>query len=528
MQIEKRTFCRVCEPACGMIATVEDGEMTALRADKDHPISKGFVCNKGIYGLDIHNDPDRLRTPLKRRDDGTFEAVSWEDALPDIAARFQAILDRDGASAIAAYQGNPSAFNTLIGPSFRNLISQMGITKFFSSGTQDCSNKYAGSEGVFGSRTIHPLPDLDHADFILIIGENPAVSHMSFMSIPNPMQHLKDAEARGADVVYINPRQIESAKSAGRVVQIKPDADVYLLAAMLHVIDRDLGFDPDCLTHGNNVAQLRSFVADYSPDTVSRVTGIAAADIVELAHQFSQAGAACVHMSTGANMGRQGTLTYWLMHMLSFVTGNLGRPGGNFYSMGFYERAYAAGARVPEGYYDTQHGPVRAPGGIGINLPGNLMADYLLDQQDPVRALLVSSGNPVLSIGGEAKMREALEKMEFVVCVDIYRNATAEYADYVLPAAGAFERPDINITGLGMQFSPSVQFTEAVVEPKYERKHDWWIFESIAQHMGLRSVFDETESPNMWGTHRQHAEFPRPITRHPAGTTDHRLRTVQT
>ncbi len=209
-----------------MIATVEDGEMVALKADKDHPISKGFVCNKGIYGLDIHNDPDRLRYPLRRTANGEFERIDWDTALTEIAARFAAIIDDHGTSAIAAYQGNPSAFNTLLGPSFRSFAGQMGLRKFFSSGTQDCSNKFAGSEGVFGSRTIHPLPDLDNSDFILIIGENPAVSHMSFLSIPHPMQHLKDAVSRGADVVYLNPRRIESANTAGRVLMIKPDTDV--------------------------------------------------------------------------------------------------------------------------------------------------------------------------------------------------------------------------------------------------------------------------------------------------------------
>jgi anaerobic selenocysteine-containing dehydrogenase len=126
------------------------------------------------------------------------------------------------------------------------------------------------------------------------------------------------------------------------------------------------------------------------------------------------------------------------------------------------------------------------------------MADYLANPDDPVKALFVSSGNPVLSIGGEAKMRAALDDLELLVCVDIYRNATGEYADYVLPAAGAFEREDINIVGLGMQYEPSVQFTEAVVEPGFERKPDWWIWEQLAQRMGGQSAFDENGEPNMW------------------------------
>jgi len=202
-------------------------------------------------------------------------------------------------------------------------------------------------------------------------------------------------------------------------------------------------------------------------------------------------------MSTGVNMGRQGTLAYWLLQMLSLVTGNLGRRGGNFYSLGFYERGPAAGRSAPKGSLETSYGPVRRPGGVGISLPGTLLADYISDPQEPIRALFVSSGNPVLSIPGEQRIRQALGQLDLLVCVDIYRNATAEYADYVLPAAGQFEREDINITGLGLQYQPSVQFTPAVVPPAFERKPDWWIYEALCRAMGFQSILDD-ESADVW------------------------------
>lgn len=500
---EVRTFCRVCEPACGLIATVEGDQMIGLAADRDHPISEGFVCNKGIYGLDMHNDPDRLRVPLRRRADGEFEEIGWDTALAEIAARLTVIKSAQGGNAIGSYTGNPTAFNALYGPSFGSFMRQLGARRHFSSGTQDCANKFAASEAVFGTRTLHPVPDIDHSDFILLLGENPAVSHMSFVSIPNPMAHLKAAEARGARILYVNPRRIESARGAGArgagdVLHIRPDTDVYLLAALIHEIGAGNGFHADAHSHGRGIGQLQAFVADYPAERVAGVTGIPAAQIRQLAADFAAASSACAHMSTGVNMGRQGTLAYWLLQMLLLVTGNLGRTGGNFYSLGFYERAPAAGKAVPEGFLDTPFGEVRKPGGVGISLPGNLLADYILDDPEPLRALFVSSGNPVLSIAGEARMREALDTLDLLVCVDIYRNATAEHADYVLPAAGAFEREDINITGLGLQFRPSVQFTEAVVPPAYERRPDWWIYESLCRAMGFTSLLDEAE-PNLWG-----------------------------
>jgi anaerobic selenocysteine-containing dehydrogenase len=495
----QRTFCRVCEPACGLVATVRDDRLIALAPDREHPVSRGFVCNKGIYGLDIHNDPDRLTHPLKRTAAGEFVPVSWDEALGDIAARLKALIEKHGTGAVASYTGNPTAFNALYGPSFGSFMRQLGARKFFSSGTQDCSNKFAGSEAVFGTRTLHPLPDIDRSDYILIIGENPAVSHMSFMSLPNPMEHLKAAVARGARVIYVNPRRIESASIAGEVVPIRPDTDVYLLAGMLHEIDRTTGFDAESARrHGRNLDDLRRFLADYPIERVARVTAIPAEQIRALAHEFATASSACAHMSTGVNMGRQGTLAYWLLHMLVFLTGNLGRAGGNFYSQGFYARSTASGRGAPEEFLETPFGQIRKPGGVGISLPGTLMADYITLQDDPIRALFVNSGNPVLSIAGEERMRAALDGLDLLVCVDIYRNATAEYADYILPAAGAFEREDINITGIGLQFTPSVQFTPAIVPAAGERKPDWWIYEQLCRHMGFDSAFDYDEAPDMW------------------------------
>lgn len=497
---EKKTFCRVCEPACGLVAEVEDAKLVGLRPDKEHPITKGFACHKGIYCLDIHNDPDRVNTPLRKTPAGTFEEVSWDTALGEIAERLKGILDEHGPSAIAGYTGNPTAFNALFSPAWGGFCAQTGLTKSFTSGTQDCSNKYAGSEAVFGTSTLHPIPDIGDADVVLLFGENPAVSNMSFISIADPMGTLRQAEERGAKIIYVNPRTIESTRFAGEVLHIRPDTDVYLMAALLCEIDQTTGFhEKNAAKFGANVAALRKFVGQYPPERVSAVTGIPTDEIKALAQTFASADRACVHMSTGVNMGRQGTLAYWLMHMLAFVTGNLGRRGGNVFNLSFYSRAPAAGRIKGRGAYflESPFGTVRAPGGQ-VPLPGNLMADYLMDATDPVRALFVNAGNPVLSMGGEARMRAALEKMDLVVCVDIYRNATAEYADYILPATDSLEREDATLTGVGLQYQPFVQFTEAVATPQFERREEWWIYARLAQEMGLSSPLDESEAPNIW------------------------------
>jgi anaerobic selenocysteine-containing dehydrogenase len=492
---EVRTFCRVCEPACGLVAQVENDELVALRPDREHPITRGFACNKGLAGVAVHRDPDRLDHPLRRNGDG-FVRASWDDAIGGVATRLRGIVDAHGPGAVAWYVGNPAAFNTLAGPAVGAFFAQLGARRPFSSGTQDCANKFAGSEAVFGSSTIHPIPDLAHTGCLLVIGANPRVSHGSFLSIADPMRELREARERGAKIWFVNPRRIESvAPSTGAWVPIRPDTDLYFLASLLCELESTGGFDAAALAaHGANVEGLRAFVRRFPPERTAAVTGVPAATIREIAAAWRAARGASVHMSTGANMGRQGTLTYWLAHMLSFATGNLDRRGGNVLSVGFYKNAKAGRRDFAEGFAPSEFGTLRRG-----SLPGNLLAHSITRSKDPVRALFVVAGNPVLSIGGEAAMREALESLDLLVCVDLYRNATGEYADWLLPSADMYERADINITGLGLQHRPWVQFTEPVVAPRGERREEWWIFGRLAQAMGLRSPFDQGPEPDLWG-----------------------------
>jgi anaerobic selenocysteine-containing dehydrogenase len=491
---EVHTFCRVCEPACGLVARVEGETLVALSPDREHPVTRGFACNKGIAGVDVHHDPDRLDHPL-RRINGGFERASWDDAIGDAASRLRGIVDRHGPNALAYYMGNPTAFNTLAGPAALAFFAQLETRRAFSSGTQDCANKFAGSEAVFGSSTIHPIPDLEHTEFLLVLGANPRVSHGSFISVADPMQRMREAHGRGASIYFVNPRRIESvAPSTGEWIPIRPDTDVYLLAALLCEVDAAGGFDERALAqHGKHVDAFRAFIRRFPAARVADVTGIPSDTIRRLAREWSAAGAASVHMSTGVNMGRQGTLAYWLVQMLSFATGNLDRRGGNVLSVGFYKSAKAGRRDFASSFGDSEFGPLRKGA-----LPGNLLPDFITNAREPVRALFVVAGNPLLSIGGEARLREAFGQLELLVCVDLYRNATGEYADWLLPSTDMFERADINITGLGLQHQPWVQWTDPVVAPRGERREEWWIFGKLAQALGLKSPFDGAGTADPW------------------------------
>ena len=495
MTIEKiPTFCRVCEASCGLIAERENNVILSVRPDKSHPVTKGFSCPKGILAFDMHKDEDRLNYPLKRtnpRSDavGRFERSGWDEAADDISVKLKDIIQTYGPNAVSIYFGNPMAFNSMLTPAIGSFARKIGLSRTFSSGTQDCTNKFAAGEAVFGTSTLHPIPDIENTDYLLIIGENPKVSHMSFISISSPMSKLKAAKKRGATIRYVNPKRIESADDTGDVTQIKPDTDLYFLAALLYEIDRMGRFNEDVISaHGKHIDGLRQFIKQYPPRVAEKVVGIPAADITKVADEFSGAPTAAIHMSTGVNMGRQGTLSYWLVQMMSFVTGNLDKKGGNYYALGFYPAAKSGKTRIDNPFFESPFGPLRT---ITGNLPANLMADMIDSEKDPIKALFVISGNPVLTIGGEEKIRAAFRKLDLLVVLDIYRNATAEMADYLLPCADFLERSDINSCGIGMQMEPYVQFTDAVVAPQFERKEKWWILSRIEQAMGFDSVIDD-------------------------------------
>jgi anaerobic selenocysteine-containing dehydrogenase len=389
------------------------------------------------------------------------------------------------------------AFNALGTVHLGALLAGLGVRRNFSSGTQDCANKFAASDAVFGTSTVHPIPDFANTDLCLIIGENPRASQGSFLSMPNVLGELRRQATRGARFVFINPRRIETAdRGIGDTVQVRPDTDVWFLAALLNEIDRLGGFDERVVArHGKNVAGLRSFIAEYPADRVAGVTGVQADVVRELAAAWVSTPRASVHASTGLNMGRQGTLAYWLVHMLAFVTGRLDVEGGNLKSDGFYPNA-RSGARTGDAFVDTEFGRLRRG-----PLPGTMLAHSILDSDEPVRALIVAAGNPLLSIAGEDRLRKAFEQLELLVVIDIYPSATSEFAHVVLPATDQYERDDINVVNIGTSVSPFVQYTPAVVEAAADRRPEWWIAQRLLQKLGKPSILDADE-PDPWGKWR--------------------------
>ncbi|MFV0644299.1 MAG: molybdopterin-dependent oxidoreductase [Sphingomonadaceae bacterium] len=501
-----RTFCRICEPLCPMIATRdEDGAVVKLEPDREHPVSRGFACHKGLNFIQVHNDPDRINTPIRRCNDkydlpAEFEETDWDSALADIGQKLRAIRDEHGPDAIAVYFGNPVSLNSNAFPLAATLGLQIGTRRLFNAGTQDTANKPAAVEAMFGTLNLFPVPDFAHTQYLLVFGSNPKVSHWTYTSLHRPLNVLQDINERGGKVRFINPRKIESSNDAtGDVTLIRPDTDVYLMAAILNELDRQGRFDESRIArYGRNIEGLRRFVADYPPERVENVTGVPAGDIRQIAREYADSPAASVYMATGINQGRQGTLAYWLLMMMSFVTGNMGRKGGDYYAQGFNTNIRPVSDTQTE-QVETSEGPVNL---VSFSLPGYALGDLIAQKQNPIRALIVLSGNPLLSMPGEEKLRAGLPGLDLMVHIDLFRNATGEYADFILPAADWLERPESNLSANGFQPQPFIQSVDAVVPPRYERRDDWWIISRLQQELGIPSALDN-DNADMLGRSRK-------------------------
>ncbi len=478
----KTTFCRICEPLCGMVATVEDGRLTALRPDKDHPLSAGFACQKGIAFTEVQNDPDRVTTPLRRTPDG-YVPVSWDEALSDIAARLTAILKANGSGAVGWYMGNPGAF------SYAHTFAALGFIKglgrdghYFTASSQDTNSRLIASQLLYGAPTSVPIPDLTRTDLLVMMGANPVVSHGSFLTAPRIKDRMHDIVKRGGRVVVVDPRRSETA-AAFEWLPVVPDADSFLLLSLLQVMFAEGLVDTAHVkAQADGIEWLQSLCAPFTPEFTAAHTGIDADSVRSLARDLVSEPRAAVYGRLGTCVGRYGTLTTYLIDAVNLVAGNLDAPGGSVFSsmetVGGRWQATMMGLVMRRSYRNKSR-----IGGIPIAVamePAALMAKEITTGGDrQIKAMFVSAGNPVLSVPNGDELEAAFESLELSVALDFYVTETTGRCDYILPVTTMYERDDFPYTFQAFQATPFRQATEAVVAPAGEARSEWDIVEDL-------------------------------------------------
>jgi len=452
--------CPLCEATCGLRLDIEDGRVTRIRGDADDPFSRGFICPKGSTLGALHEDPDRLRHPLVRRD-GVHVEASWDEAFAEVASRFQAVVGEHGPDAVAVYFGNPNAHNFANALAIRPLAKAFATKNVYSASTVDQMPKHVACGLVFGHPLVIPVPDIDRTDFLLLLGANPLESNGSLATAPDWPGRLDAIRRRGGRVVVVDPRRTRTAERADLHVPIRPATDAALLGGLAHVLFADGIVDPGPLAASvAGIDQVEAAVAGFGPEPVSSFTGIPAETVVELARGLAAAPTAVVYGRIGTHTTAYGTLAAWLVDVLNVLTGNLDRPGGAMFPHAAHEQPGRPRRAFRTGRW---HSRVRGlPEAMG-ELPVATLADEI-ETPGPgqVRVLLTVAGNPALTSPDAGRLDGLLAGLELMICVDPYLNATTRHAHVILPPPSVLEKShyDLAFTALAVRdvahFSPPV------------------------------------------------------------------------
>ncbi|MDE2420577.1 MAG: molybdopterin-dependent oxidoreductase [Gammaproteobacteria bacterium] len=471
----EKTACILCSRNCGLEVKIEDGKFTSIRGDKDHPLTKGYICQKAARLEHYQNHEDRLQHPLKRQADGSFQRVSWDEALDDIAQRLLTLRQQHGGEAFA-FVGGGGQGNHLGGAYSRQILAAMKSRYSYNSLGQEKTGDFWVNGRLFGHQTCHTTEDVEHADYVLFIGTNPFQAH----GIPNARDTLRDIKKDPTrTMVVIDPRRSETAKQADIHLQLKPGTDAYLMSAMLAIIVRDNLHDRDFLAeHCTGFAALEQELKAVPIEDYVQRADVPLADVERVARDFATARKACVRIDLGIQHTLNTTLNGYLEKLLYLITGNFGKQGGNNLHTMFLpilghtdERRTPKGKKKGKSLKLTAYHKMHPIAGI---YPPNILPDEIeLAGENRIRAIFVDSANPLLTYANTDAFERAFKQLELLVVVDVAMTETARLAHYVLPAASQFEKWEA--TGFNLEFPENAfhlrhalfpAFAETLSEPE--------------------------------------------------------------
>lgn len=435
-------ICPLCEACCGLEVAHEDGRVVSVRGAKNDPFSQGYICPKGVALADLHEDPDRLRTPMIRRD-GRFHEATWDEAFAEIQRALMPVIERHGREAVGAVLGNPVSHRYGISLFSQRLLRALGTPNIFSSSTVDQMPKHRAVGEMFGNWMSVAVPDITRTDLLVILGANPMASNGSLWTVPDFRGKARALRARGGRMVTIDPRRTETAKVSDEHLFIRPGGDVFLLLALVHTL-----FAEGLVKTGrlgeylNGLDDLKAAVASYDADHMAPRCGIAAEDIRQLARDLATTERAALYGRIGTCVQEFGTLNSWLIDVVNILTGHMDEPGGMMFPKA---AAFAANTKGPPGSgrgvkvgrRTMKSAPVPE---VMSEFPVSAMADEITQAGDHgIRAMISIATNPVLSSPNGEKLSRALQSLDFMVSIDIYINETTRHANVILPGTSPLE-----------------------------------------------------------------------------------------
>jgi anaerobic selenocysteine-containing dehydrogenase len=482
-----RSICGLCDAGCGVVVTREGGRLRSIVGDPEDPFSRGHVCPKVVAHLDLQEDPDRLRHPVRRRGD-EWDEISWDEALEEIGRRIADVQKRHGADALGFYYGNPigHSYSTLM--ALLPVVRWLGTRNLYSANSTDAWPRMLASLLLYGNQALLPVPDLERARFLLVLGANPVVSNGSIMTAPGCKRRLEELRARGGRLVVVDPRRTETAAIADAHHFVRPGTDALLLLAMLDVVFREglarLG-PLEGLVDGMD--DLRAAAAGYSADRVATAVGLPAATITGLAREFARSPTAACYGRMGVCTQEFGTLASCLVDALNIVTGNMDRPEGMMFATPAVDLAGFAERIGQTGTFGTR--PSRAtglPDLDGEQPAAALAAEIESPGAGQIRAMLTLGANPVLSRPNGRRLDCAFSGLEFMASIDLYINETTRHAHVVLPALTPLECDRYPLLEPAMAVRNVARHVPPVLPRPPGAMEDWEILVRVVESVSRR------------------------------------------
>lgn len=472
--VRKRT-CHICEANCGLLIEMRNDDILSIKGNPDHVLSRGHICPKATAIADLQNDPDRLRKPLKKVD-GTWQEIGWDQAIEEIADKI-AVLQNDGARA-AIYSGNPAAHDYSIGMQMRLLHKSIGSRGAFTASTLDQIPHHYAQYHLFGHVSLAAVPDIDHSQCLIIVGGNPAASNGSLWTVPDFKKRVKEMQARGGELITIDPRYGETAQLADHHHFIRPGTDSAMLIGVLKCVLENQGELREGLAElvDESWQQLAPALSQFSLSQLADYCGLSESALRELGLKMCQ-DKAVIYGRMGISVCAFGSLNQWLINVINLASGNMDRVGGAM----FPEPLLDTVGQIGKGSIRTMETTRGTLPVVMGELPTIAFADEMLrDDDQRIRALFVIAGNPVISAPDGRRTDKALARLDLMVAVDMYVGETSRHADYILPPCGPLQKDHY-----GFYFGPLAvrnygSYSPALLEKGTDDKADWEIIAELS------------------------------------------------
>ena len=467
---------------CGLVVETDGPHITSIRGDKDDHFSRGHICPKAVALQDLHEDPDRLRKPVKRVGD-SWQEINWDEAFTLVAQGLRRVQKKHGDNSVAVYLGNPTVHSLgamFFAPAF---VRSLKTRNRYSATSVDQLPHHLAALWMFGHPLLIPIPDLDRTDHLLILGANPAASNGSLMTAPDAANRLKEIRRRGGRVVLIDPRRTETAELADAHHFIQPGGDALLLLSMLHVLFAERLTRTSRTTPFTDGAEtLEAIAARFAPERVAAHIGMDANVIRELAHGLAAAKQPAAYGRIGVSTQEFGGLACWLISALNTVMGRMDEPGGVMFTRPAVD--LIRGGLYSSAKFARWKSRVRGLPEFAGELPVSALTEEMdTPGEGQVRALVTHAGNPVLSTPNGARLDRAMAGLEFYAAIDFYINETTRHAHVILPPTAALERDHYDLVFHVFAVRNTAKFSEAIFPKPDGARHDWEILLELATRM---------------------------------------------